>query len=145
MTARPTRVAPRLYIGPRPTYSIVGFDVVVFAARQYQPRLPGFRGRVIHAGIDDQPTRGIDELEQHKTRSAAKAVARALYDGERVLVTCEMGLNRSALIAGLALRMCSRLSTEQIVLLIRGCRGEQALSNPSFVEYLRNAPVTQSF
>lgn len=142
---QPTRIAPRLYIGPRPEqYDIRLFDMVVLAARSFQPQLPHYRGQVIRAGISDTLI-PINELEQQKVTHAAKRVARALYDGDKVLVTCEMGWNRSSLVAGLALRMCSNLSVTEIVELIRKCRGDMALSNDSFVDYLYTAPVSQAY
>jgi protein-tyrosine phosphatase len=74
------------------------FDVIVLAAEEYQPNLPGYI--VIHAPIDDaDPT----PIERMRIYSAAREVARHIRSGKRVLVTCWMGRNRSGVIAGLAL------------------------------------------
>lgn len=135
-------VAPRLWVGrsPAPAARLQGIDIVVLAAKEHQPQLPRFRGEVIYAGIDDDP-RGLDCREERKVQQAARRVADALYAGKRVLCTCHMGWNRSALIAGLALRMSTNLSCTQIVDRMRQARGPSALSNPAFERYLCSAPV----
>lgn len=76
----------------------IPFDVIVLAAEEYQPDLPGYI--VIHAPLDDAMP---SELEQARIRSAAREVVRHVRAGRRVLVTCFMGRNRSGVISGLAL------------------------------------------
>ena len=77
------------------------FDVVVLAAIEYQPEsLPGHL--TLHAPLDDSgppPT----PTERALIKYAAKDVARRVRAGQRVLVTCHQGRNRSGVIAGLAL------------------------------------------
>jgi protein-tyrosine phosphatase len=75
------------------------FDVIVLAAKEFQPEIPGYE--VIRVPLDDgpRPTRE----EQTRIRDTAYEVARLVRDGRRVLVTCWQGRNRSGVIAGLAL------------------------------------------
>ena len=141
-----SQVAPRLYVGPAPApgeaLPVGNVDMLVLAAEEHQPTyFPQFRGQVIRCGIEDSALRSINIEEKRRIRLAAKAVAAALYHGKRVLCTCQMGWNRSALVAGLALKMCTSLSCAQIVECLRKARGQDALSNPSFVEYLVQARV----
>jgi len=74
------------------------FDVIVLAAEEYQPSLPGFI--VIRAPLDDA---NPSAYERALIRATAKEVANYIRAGKRVLVTCFMGRNRSGVIAGHAL------------------------------------------
>lgn len=85
--------------GSKPPVGVrLPFDTIVLAAREYQPRMPGFE--VVHVPlVDDEPT----PSDRKRIHAAAQAVAQRLRAGRRVLVTCRMGKNRSGVIAGLAL------------------------------------------
>lgn len=131
-------VVPGLWIGAMPrehdVEALNRFDVVVFAADSNQPSwIRGFRKTAIRCGIDDAE---LTEHEMRRVRSCAKLVAKYLFYGKTVLVTCISGWNRSSLVAALALKMVTRYSVEEIIDLIRQARGESALSNDSFVEFL---------
>lgn len=76
------------------------FDVVVLAAEEYQPELPGYA--VLRVPLDDGPP--PDAVTHARILAAARAVAAHVRAGRRVLVTCWMGRNRSGVVAGLALR-----------------------------------------
>jgi protein-tyrosine phosphatase len=75
------------------------FDVIVLAAMEYQPELPGYK--VLRVPLDDGPP--PDKVTRMRIRSAASKVADHVRLGDRVLVTCWQGKNRSGVIAGLAL------------------------------------------
>jgi protein-tyrosine phosphatase len=79
------------------------FDVVVLAAREYQPALPGYE--VLRVPLDDRfpPDPPPDARTRALVREVAARVARRVRAGKRVLVTCRKGINRSGLVAGLAL------------------------------------------
>jgi protein-tyrosine phosphatase len=77
--------------------------------------------------LEDHELRGVRRL-------ADRAVA-AVADGRKVLVRCEKGYNRSGLVVGFALLRWGH-TAEQAVRLVRERRGEHALSNPHFVEYI---------
>ena len=76
------------------------FDVIVLAAREYQPALPGYE--VIYVPLsDDGPPPTYEERELIRDQSSR--IARRLRAGRRVLVTCRQGRNRSGVLAGRAL------------------------------------------
>lgn len=131
------KVAPRLWVGsaPDPTKPYPEFDAIVLAAEEFQPTFENFKGTVIRAPFDD--TAYPTAKERKIAIRAAREVAKRLRKGQRVLVTCVMGLNRSALVAGLALKMASKLTTEEIIARIRKARGPLALSNKAFERFLR--------
>lgn len=57
--------------------------------------------------------------------------------GQKVLIRCQAGLNRSGLVTGLVL-LKSGKSADEVITLIRSARGKHALSNDEFREYLLN-------
>lgn len=75
------------------------FDVIVLAAMEYQPDLPGYE--VIRVPLDDGPP--PDSATRGLIRAAAREIAARVRAGKRVLVTCWQGRNRSGVLAGLAL------------------------------------------
>jgi len=111
------------------------FDTIVLCAREHQPVFKRYKKSVIRAPFADTPY--PTATERRIAIRAAREVAKRLRKGQRVLVTCQMGWNRSALVAGLALKMATKMHTEEIIRRIREARGEDALSNPAFVRFLR--------
>jgi protein-tyrosine phosphatase len=93
---------------------------------------------VIRVPLDDAQ---ITNIEFARAIRAAQKVSDLRRVGKRVLVTCAMGINRSAFVAALSLMQLNRLTAAQAVQHIRQIRGQQTvippLSNPSFVEALR--------
>lgn len=131
-------VAPGLYVGSKPAHGRHPFDVIVLAAEEYQPHATRFPGvEVIHVPLDDAPWRDMRADEIAGALAAGKAVAQHLRAGKRVLVTCAMGLNRSSLVAAIAMHEVYGMSADEIVSRIRRARGEWALSNPNFERLLR--------
>jgi protein-tyrosine phosphatase len=106
------------------------FDVVVLAAKEYQPNLPGYE--VMHVPLDDGPP--PDKLTRMRIRRAARNVADHVRLGNRVLVTCWQGRNRSGVIAGLALVQLD-VPREQVVHRIQRLR--DGLRNPYFRAMVR--------
>jgi protein-tyrosine phosphatase len=78
----------------------IPFDVIVLAAQEYQPELPGYT--VLKLPLNDGPPPSAGELEQ--IRFGAKYIAAQVRRHKRVLVTCWQGRNRSGVLAGLAMR-----------------------------------------
>lgn len=136
---RLSEVAPRLFVGSKPpTGHHEDVDVIVLAAMEYQPAADRFPGvEVLHAPLDDDPTRSMRQDEIALAAKTAERVARRLRAGKRVLSTCAMGLNRSALIAALAMNEVYGMDADEIVRRLRGARGAWALSNPNFEKLLR--------
>jgi len=133
-------IVPNLYVGSRPPPgSYPQYDAIVLAASEYQPPAHLFPGtEVIHAPYEDAPGRimHVDEIVT-ATRTAAR-VASLLRSGRRVLVTCYMGLNRSALIAALAMHDVYGMNADEIIKRLRRARGMWSMSNPNFVKLLRD-------
>ena len=141
-----SRIAEGLWVGsaPPPGDYVGQFDVMVFTAEEYQPpdgRFPGVRVR--HYPFDDDPE--PDPADLMTAWSAGEAVAKDLRRGRKVLVSCAMGRNRSALVAALALYMVTGHSGAEVLALVRAKRvddtGVRALSNPAFQRYLRSLPA----
>lgn len=132
------RVHGNLWMGSAPkcgTKLREQWDVVVLCAMEYQLPASCFRGvEVVGVPLDDAiPSREEIRLAQR----AAAHVAAALRAGRRVLVTCWMGRNRSGLVVALALVRLGA-SPNVAIEMVRRARGEHALSNPAFVELIRN-------
>jgi len=91
---------PNLAQGSAPP-SVPGmpFDVIVFAAMEYQPDIPGYV--VLKVPLDDGPP--PDHVTRMRIRRTAREIADRVRLGQRVLVTCWQGRNRSGVLAGLAL------------------------------------------
>lgn len=131
-----------LFVGSRPSLNNdveeAGVKLLVLCAKEIQPRsaLFGFRGscRVLHAGVDDAR---LTPLEVLTVKAAAVEVARSVADGRKTLVTCHMGLNRSSLVAALAmLRLRPNLSARQAIEQIRDRRMKECLHNVHFQHLL---------
>jgi protein-tyrosine phosphatase len=94
----------RLAQGSAPAPGVrMPFDVVVLAAAEYQPELPGYE--VLRVPLFDRfpPDPPPDSHTRALIQETAQRVARRVRSGRRVLVTCRAGINRSGLVAGLAL------------------------------------------
>mgnify|MGYP002346089421 CR=1 FL=1 len=128
-------VYDRLWVGGKPPFDrpLKGFSMLVLCAREVQPVQVAFQGKVIRPAIDDAH---LSKNEARRVLYASTKVAGELAAGGRVLSTCYMGWNRSALVAGLALLRLTRMKPGDVVVLVRRARGEDALSNPHFVEML---------
>ena len=133
-----SEVVRGLYVGSKPPPGRHGMDVIVLAAAEYQPPAHLFPGtEVIHAPLDDDPRRAMRDDEIATATKAAVRVAKLLRSGRRVLSTCQMGLNRSSLIAALAMHEVYGMTADEIVGKLRRARGQWALSNPNFEKLLR--------
>jgi protein-tyrosine phosphatase len=134
-----SEIVPGLYVGSKPAPGAHAcVDAIVLAAEEYQPPAALFPGaEVIHAPLDDAPDRPMRKDEIEIATKAGSRVARRLRSRKKVLVTCAMGLNRSALIAALALNEVYAMGPEEIIARIRQARGTWALSNPNFERLLR--------
>ncbi len=135
-----SRITPKLWQGSKPPQgpglAAQGVRLVVLCAREHQPHSQRFPGVVVlHAPLDDDPHRDPSAQELQIAHEASSVVASALQQGHRCLVTCAMGLNRSGLVSGLALVRLGA-SAPTAIALIRRARGNDALSNPRFRDYL---------
>lgn len=142
----------RLYMGafPQPGTNVgaEGFDLLVICAveRLYLLGRPSesfttaaFSCPTLHAPFDDGAV--DDEVVANVVRGV-KATTRALVDGEKVLVTCNAGKNRSGLVVAVSLlALFPKMLPNDVVALIRRRRklpyGDRALTNEDFVALIR--------
>lgn len=125
----------RLWIGALPPIErdLPTFDVLALCAQEFQPAQLRFTGRVLRIPIPDAR---LTDAELRRALHGGQLVGRELAAGRRVLVTCRAGLNRSALVAALALGVVTRAQGADVIEVIRARRSAQALSNPYFVEVI---------
>lgn len=141
-------IAHDLWQGGKPPYGTSvaesGFRILVLTAREFQPESVYFPDiKVIHAPNDDHPKFG--SLTKEKLRGAvgaARQVTDAIKNGQKVLVTCAAGLNRSGLVSGIVLHMLYGWPGEKCVQVVREKRGPVGdmlpLCNEEFVQVLKN-------
>jgi len=79
----------------------------------------------------------MTDTEVMLATSNAKTVARCLHANQRVLATCHMGLNRSALVCALAMLRAFDVNANEAIDQIRRARGSSALGNPHFVRLIQ--------
>ena len=126
---------PRLWIGSvPPSGDLNPMDLLVLAAEEYQLDEVGpIEGpQILQVPLPDNE---LSEEQKHLALEAGAVVARFLQADKNVLSTCAMGINRSSLIAALALVMLGG-KPEEILKLIREKRNPAALCNPYFVEFI---------
>ncbi len=112
-------------------------SVVVLAAEEHQPvGAPLDGARCLPLRDDDEPV-GPELLEL--VRAVAREVADHVEAGGSALCTCAMGLNRSGLVAALALRELG-YSADEAIQLVREARGPLALRNEQFVRLVQESP-----
>lgn len=130
-----SNIVRRLWVGSVPPFDrdLPEFDVLVLCAREIQPERIAFGKQVLRVPLPDAT---LTDGELATAMDGARSTARALREGRRVLVTCQAGLNRSALVAGLALRMITKLDGMDVIELMRTRRAPAALHNAAFAQYL---------
>lgn len=117
-----------------PDLARAGFTVLFLMAEEFQPRAASFPGlkAVYHVPIDDGK---LETRDLVRVKRAARRAADALRQGERVLVTCWMGRNRSGLLSALALADYLDVSPCNVARVIQRAR-LGALTNEHFQRYL---------
>lgn len=108
-----------------------GFGLVVSLHQRFDnlppPGVEHHTYRMADADLDPEHHTALDQL--------ADVVAQAVKDGRKTLVRCHAGLNRSALVAGLAM-MKLGWSAHDAITQMRQARSPYVLCNESFVAYL---------
>lgn len=117
--------------------SIEGLAMLGYPSERQTARMYGCE--TLHAPFYDGPV--SQEVSEQAERASA-VVARAVRGGDRVLVTCFEGRNRSGLVVALALlRLFPAMSPDAVIRLIKNRRwapsGYSALTNQDFVDYIR--------
>lgn len=128
-------VHERLWVGsvpPRgPGLARLGFTHVVLCANDFQFAASDFDGvTVVHCPFEDSDT-VVSGATTALVFATARAVSEAQRAGGTVLVTCAAGINRSALVAALAMRMLG-VQPWAAVERIRATRFTYCLSNTCF-------------
>jgi len=129
----------RLFQGARPPLgtelSHAGFSVVVLCAEEYKPPTESFPGvEVLRCPLDDTQT-PMPDATWHAIQATAQRVQRRIRANQNVLVTCQMGLNRSGIVSASALHYLTGSSGCSTAAFIQR-RRRHALSNPQFVREL---------
>jgi protein-tyrosine phosphatase len=109
------RIEDSLYMGSKPdpnlNYKELGFDVMVFCAKEHQPNGETFPGMtVVRIPLDDPESFTDVDLKSAmaKALQGAQIVRSKLDEGQRVLVTCMQGRNRSGVVSALTLWLNKR-------------------------------------
>jgi hypothetical protein len=140
-------IAPGLWQGsfppPGPAVAQGGFNLLVLCARELQPPSNQFHNvAVVHAPNDDNAAFGpLTREKLGVALQAARRSVKAIENGQRVLVTCAKGMNRSGLVSALTLHLLYGWPGEQCIQQVRSCRkgkdGYRPLSNSDFTGALR--------
>jgi protein-tyrosine phosphatase len=138
-------VYPGIWVGSVPYRKEAAqewFTFIVLCSEDFQFPAGDFpRAKVLHCPLVDD-----DSILSGATLAlifaSARAVAEARENGEQVLVTCAAGLNRSALIAGLAMSM---LGEKFPVERLRAHRNPTCLSNAAFRRLVTGENCAASF
>lgn len=140
----PDQILPRLYQGGTEDDHVVGEAI---PADHYRGERPF--DLIVTLYADSQPAPwGVEEIrfgfpDGNLTESVIERVLRialTAHDrwiaGERVLIRCQAGVNRSGLVTALVL-MLQGMSAEEAIALLRERRSPVVLSNSYFERFLR--------
>lgn len=136
------RIDSKLWVGGYPTDRSVcdgRFGLIVLCASEHQ-RLPFPCARRVHAvPLFDDNRDPVDHESKADAVRAAMVIRNARREGQRVLVTCAQGVNRSALVAALAL-VLDGVPPHRAIGMIKRRRKPiidmEPLSNQRFVEFI---------
>ena len=143
------RVGPKLWVGSCPIFwvdlrntstevdipTLQMFDLVVLCAQELQEISLG--RPTMQVPLMDAK---ITQEDYRRALRAAKQVSRLRQRGKRILLTCQMGINRSSLVAAMSLMLLDGFPAEAAVLQI------QRLRKPAFIRMkpLKNASFVQA-
>lgn len=138
-----SEIAPGLWMGGTDDYDTVDrpgelprlsaekeFDAVVTLNAYASPF--GWYVKELRYGFPDS---SLDEDQVDEIERIADWAYLEWKKGRKVLVRCQAGMNRSGLVTALIL-IRDRISAAEAIKLIRKKRDIDALSNPSYVEYI---------
>lgn len=126
-------IKDQLWVGSKPEPGTYFFDLIVLAAYEYPLNVVGpIEGpEIVEVCLPDCQ---LDTQQAARALEAAKTVAQYLSEGKKVFCTCAMGINRSSLVAALALVLLG-VKPGRAISRIREARG-MALVNPWFIEQI---------
>lgn len=134
------KIAPKLYQGAYPVVPIapLGFQVLVLCAKELQYRPDELGLLTLKCALQDDGSPMTQREWLHAVRMA-DAIAELISRGNRVLVTCAQGRNRSGLVNALVLYRMTSLSGQQCLYRVRLGR-PGSLTNEYFCDALRRLP-----
>lgn len=148
MAYRASPILQNLWQGPKPEpYSgeelkNLGFQVLVLCAEEWQPPPSVYDGLdIIYAPNNDNPEITTTSIQEERARIAGRSVAKAILNGKKVLVTCQMGLNRSGFVSAFAIHYLTGKSGFHCISLVQR-RRPNSLYNTNFVDILSKLPDT---
>ena len=141
------RIHDGLWQGSKPpqgdTLASLGYDLVVLCARDYQPPSRKFIGvDVWHIPFEDDFDNLMPRPVLKSVFAAADKVVTHLKRGDKVLVTCWAGINRSSLVSAIVLHKLLGMSGSDAAHLIKFKR-PGALTNELFLRMLSRLPERQ--
>lgn len=126
-------------------YAVQGkgnYGLVVFAAKECRPPDQAFLDRVSKRGVRMQYVALLDQYaftdaERFALSVNVPLIAAAYRRGGRVLVTCNLGVNRSAFVTALVLDAVHGYGGGEALRIVRSRRVRgQPLANPFYANYL---------
>lgn len=128
-----SHIVDNLYVGGHSDNADLGdFFTHVFSlyvwGKQYATHVDTKHASVRMFDSPDEDVSLVDEIVDE--------VVEALKEGGNVLVHCQAGINRSNLVAGMALRKWKGMASHEAVDLLRRRRSPNILANRSFEKYL---------
>lgn len=124
------------------------FDLVILCAEEldemFRLLLEAYPAQAerVHFAPNDDAVR-VNRRQLRIAATAARKAADAYKRGERVLITCAAGRNRSGLVTAMALHFvsgCGGAAAAEIVKARRQAPSGPALSNRTFEQFLRAIP-----
>lgn len=112
------------------------FDVCVSMAGRGHPTLQLPDTKFFHSFLI--PDGVLHAEEKTFVHEAVVRVINHMHRGNKVLVRCQAGYNRSGLVVALALIDMDYGDPDDIIALIREKRSKWALCNPRFVDYIKS-------
>ena len=123
-----------LWMGGLQAFCEVAVDLWVHCAYELRPDgVENTVPRFLWVRLDD--SRALTPKELVAAKQAAYEAAGAIRSGQRVLISCSMGINRSGLVAGLALKYLGWSGAAAIELL-RLRRSPKVLAREEYVTIL---------
>jgi len=141
-----TEIALHCWVGSAPPAGTFNpeWKHLVLCAVEYQPPASNWpRLQVHHCPLDDDGSPMTDQ-ERKLALAMGRRASRLIARREGCLFTCAQGLNRSSLVASLALLPLLGLPPRAVIGLVRHARGPRALRNPDFVRLLEGQAQNQA-
>ncbi len=137
------RIAKGIFVGSRSALEAasmdmladLGFTMLVFAAREIQPKIENRRFKIVRVPLLDSL---LSKVDAEMAVNAAGIVALEAKRGGQVLITCNMGVNRSPFIATLALiRRYGTNAEDALIRVRRNRKTPRVLTNQYFEAAIR--------